>query len=134
MYRDEQIVGVGLNWDGADELKMLDSFELGRHDLFSHFVDIKQQAEVLGYQYAGLSNLAQRLLRFEPPKSKAVSSSTWLTMNAPDTLCCISLMVLNRWLSRCLLAWSHCPSCACLETIDDDHIIRILHVDLPCLT
>ena len=41
--RDDEIVGVGFHWDRSDELKMLDSFDKGRKDLFSHFVDVRIQ-------------------------------------------------------------------------------------------
>ena len=41
--RDDEIVGVGFHWDRSDELKMLDSFDIGRRDLFSHFVDVRIQ-------------------------------------------------------------------------------------------
>jgi len=42
-HRDEEIVGVGFHWDSSDELKLLDSFDKGREDLFSHFVDVRIQ-------------------------------------------------------------------------------------------
>ena len=73
MHRDDAIVGVGFNWDGSDELKMLDCFDMGRHDLFSHFLDLQTQAEIMGYHHCSLARLAELVLGFQPPSAKSVS-------------------------------------------------------------
>ena len=64
LRRDDEIVGVGFAWDNSDELKLKDSFGIGRTDLFTHFVDVRLQAELLGY-HGGLSSLAKLLLGFD---------------------------------------------------------------------
>lgn len=68
------VIGVGFSWSTCDENKMLDSFDLGSHDLFSHFLDLQLQAEIMGYHNYSLSSLAGQLLGFAPPTSKPVCS------------------------------------------------------------
>ena len=68
-------MGVGFAWDNSDERKLKDSFGIGRTDLFTHFVDVRIQAELLGY-HGGVSSLAKLLLGFEGTgKSSAVRLS-----------------------------------------------------------
>ena len=66
-------MGVGFAWDMSDERKMQNSFDIGRRDLFSHFVDLKPLAEKMGYYEVGINSLARFTLGFEPPKSQHVS-------------------------------------------------------------
>ena len=68
------MIGVGFSWDNSDERKMIGSFNTGRKDLFTHFIDVKVQAEMMGYHNVGVNKLSQLLLGFHPPTSKAVSS------------------------------------------------------------
>jgi len=65
-----------MDWDYNDEKKMLYSFDKGREDLFSHFVDVKFQAEKLGYYNVGVSSLAKLIWDYKPPKSKKVGLHT----------------------------------------------------------
>lgn len=72
MARDDSVVGVGFSWGAGDEKKMRDSFGLGCRDLFTHFVDVRTQAEVLGYHGFSVGSLAKQVLGFQPPVSKQV--------------------------------------------------------------
>lgn len=63
---------MGFAWDLSDEKKLQSSFAVGRHDLFSHFVDVKTLSEMLGYYDTSVTTLAKRVLGFEPPKSPQV--------------------------------------------------------------
>lgn len=75
--RDEEIVGVGFAWDNSDERKLQDSFGLGRRDLFTHFVDVRIQAELMGY-HGSVSSLAKLLLGFPGTgQSNALTMSNW---------------------------------------------------------
>lgn len=68
-------MGAGFGWASSDELKMQDSFGLGAAELFRHFVDVRHQAEVMGYHNYSLGSLSKQLLGFHPPASKEASSS-----------------------------------------------------------
>jgi len=70
--RNKTNVGVGYDWDRNDEVKLRQSFGKGRRDLFKHFVDVKKQAEKLGYHDAGLAKLASTILQFQLPKDLKV--------------------------------------------------------------
>lgn len=76
LSRDDEIIGVGFSWDNSDERKMQSSFDLGRRELFTHFIDVKIQAEQMGYYNVGVNSLAQLLLDFYPPTSKLVGPSS----------------------------------------------------------
>ena len=88
MHRNDEVVGVGFGWDGSDELKMLDSFDMGRHDLFSHFLDLRKQAEIMGYHNCSLARLAELVLGFQPPHSKSVSLQCHHTCDVRKQLHC----------------------------------------------
>lgn len=60
---------IGFGWDDSNEQKMLDCCGMGRRQLFCEFIDMKKQAEVLGYYDCSLASLAERLLGFRPPSS-----------------------------------------------------------------
>ena len=64
---------MGFSWDHSDEVKMQESYGLGREDIFPNFVDVRVQAEIMGYHNIGLRALSKILLGFEPPKSQLVS-------------------------------------------------------------
>lgn len=66
-------MGVGFDWDSNDERKLQKAYQLGRSDLFHHFIDVKKQAEVLGYYDFGVASLSLQLLDFEPPRPVSVS-------------------------------------------------------------
>jgi ribonuclease D len=75
--RNKTNVGVGYDWDRNDEVKLRQSFGKGRRDLFKHFVDVKKQAEKLGYHDAGLAKLASTILQFQLPKDLKIVRSDW---------------------------------------------------------
>lgn len=70
-YSDPEVVIVGFAWDGADEKKMMSSFDFGRRS-FGRFVDLAVVAQGLGYSQHGLAALTHRVLGATLPKSKTV--------------------------------------------------------------
>ena len=58
-------MSVGFDWDRSDERELQNTFGVGCDDLFSHFIDAKKQAEVMGYQQFGLNSLARLMFDFE---------------------------------------------------------------------
>ena len=64
---------MGFDWDTNTEQKLQKAYKLGRADLFHHFIDVKKQAEVMGYYDFSLQSLSLQLLDFEPPRPESVS-------------------------------------------------------------
>ncbi len=63
---------MGFDWDINKEQKLQKAYKIGRADLFHHFIDVKKQAEVMGYYDFSLQSLSLQLLDFEPPRPESV--------------------------------------------------------------
>ena len=71
--RHNFIIAVGFDWDHSDERKLQYTYGVGRDDLFNHFIDVKKQAEEMGYHQFGVKSLARLMFDFDASHPKNVS-------------------------------------------------------------